>query len=266
MKVVRIFFIVILAYLFQQCATVPITGRKQLLIYPEGEIMQLSLTSYQDFLKENKLSTDAKNTARIKNIGKKIAQAVETYLKSQGMESRIEGFNWEFNLVQSKEMNAWCMPGGKVVFYEGILPVCKTDAGIAVVMGHEIAHAIARHGNERMSQQMLVQAGSVAAAYALKNKPETTQTVLGAAIGLGANYGLVLPFSRKHESEADRLGLIFMAIAGYDPHEAVDFWTRMAAASSGQKVPEFASTHPSDSRRIADFKAEMPEAMKYYKK
>ncbi|WP_419545580.1 M48 family metallopeptidase, partial [Odoribacter laneus] len=219
-----------------------------------------------DLLKENKLSTDAKNTARIKNIGKKIAQAVETYLKSQGMESRIEGFNWEFNLVQSKEMNAWCMPGGKVVFYEGILPVCKTDAGIAVVMGHEIAHAIARHGNERMSQQMLVQAGSVAAAYALKNKPETTQTVLGAAIGLGANYGLVLPFSRKHESEADRLGLIFMAIAGYDPHEAVDFWTRMAAASSGQKVPEFASTHPSDSRRIADLKAEMPEAMKYYKK
>lgn len=266
MKGIKIFFILFLIYFFQQCATVPITGRKQLLIYPEGEIMQMSLTSYQDFLKENKLSTDVRNTQRVKNVGKRIAQAVETYLRSQGAESRIEGFNWEFNLVQGKEVNAWCMPGGKVVFYEGILPVCKTDAGIAVVMGHEIAHAIARHGNERMSQQMLVQAGSTAAAYALKDKPETTQQLLGIAIGLGTNYGVVLPFSRKHESEADRLGLIFMAIAGYNPQEAVDFWTRMAAASSGQKVPEFVSTHPSDTRRIADLKAEIPEAMKYYKK
>lgn len=266
MKGIKIFFILFLIYFFQQCATVPITGRKQLLIYPEGEIMQMSLTSYQDFLKENKLSTDVRNTQRVKNVGKRIAQAVETYLRSQGLESRIEGFNWEFNLVQGKEVNAWCMPGGKVVFYEGILPVCKTDAGIAVVMGHEIAHAIARHGNERMSQQMLVQAGSTAAAYALKDKPETTQQLLGIAIGLGTNYGVVLPFSRKHESEADRLGLIFMAIAGYNPQEAVDFWTRMAAASSGQKVPEFVSTHPSDTRRIADLKAEIPEAMKYYKK
>lgn len=266
MKGIKIFFILFLIYFFQQCATVPITGRKQLLIYPEGEIMQMSLTSYQDFLKENKLSTDVRNTQRVKNVGKRIAQAVETYLRSQGLESRIEGFNWEFNLVQGKEVNAWCMPGGKVVFYEGILPVCKTDAGIAVVMGHEIAHAIARHGNERMSQQMLVQAGSTAAAYALKDKPETTQQLLGTAIGLGTNYGVVLPFSRKHESEADRLGLIFMAIAGYNPQEAVDFWTRMSAASSGQKVPEFVSTHPSDTRRIADLKAEIPEAMKYYKK
>lgn len=264
MKKIRYIFIVWICLFLVQCATVPLTGRKQLLIFPEGEMMQMSLTSYQDFLQEHKLSTDVKNTRRVKEVGKRIAAAVEAYLKSKGLESRVADFNWEFNLVQSKEMNAWCMPGGKVVFYEGILPVCQTDAGIAVVMGHEIAHAVARHSNERMSQQALLEAGSAAAAYAMKNKPETTQALLGAAIGLGSNYGVVLPFSRKHESEADRLGLIFMAIAGYDPHEAVAFWKRMAAASAGQKQPEFMSTHPSDERRIADLAKEIPEAMQYY--
>lgn len=258
-------FLIGMSFLLVQCATVPLTGRKQLLVFPEDEMVQMSLTSYQDFLKENKLSTDAVNTARVKNVGKKIAGAVEAYLKSQGLESRVADFKWEFNLVQSKEMNAWCMPGGKVVFYEGILPVCKTDAGIAVVMGHEIAHAVARHGNERMSQQMLLEAGSTAAAYAMKNKPESTQALLGAAIGLGSNYGIVLPFSRKQESEADRLGLIFMAIAGYDPHEAIAFWERMAVASGGKAVPEFMSTHPSDVHRIQDLQREVAEAMKYMK-
>lgn len=248
------------------CATVPVTGRRQLLIYPEDEMVQLSLTSYRDFLKENKLSADLKDSRRVQEVGKRIAAAVESYLKSQGLGSRVEGFHWEFNLVQGKEMNAWCMPGGKVVFYEGILPVCQNDAGIAVVMGHEIAHAVARHGNERMSQQALLQAGSTAAAYALRNKPESTQALLGTAIGLGSNYGVILPFSRKHESEADRLGLIFMAIAGYDPHEALAFWKRMAAASGGQRVAEFASTHPSDVHRIENLEKEIPEAMKYYRK
>lgn len=263
MKRFKILPIAGIVLLFAQCATVPITGRKQLLVLPESEMLQMSLSSYDSFLKENNLSTDLKDTKRVKEVGKRIAQAVEAYLKSQGMESQLEGFNWEFNLIASKEVNAWCMPGGKVVFYDGIIPVCQNDDGIAVVMGHEIAHAIAHHGNERMSQQMIIQAGSAAAAYALKNKPETTQALLGTAIGLGTNYGVVLPFSRKHEYEADRLGLIFMAIAGYNPQEAVQFWTRMSTAASGQKPPEFMSTHPSDENRIAQIKTLLPEAMKY---
>lgn len=265
MKKVKFFILMCALWVLGGCASVPITGRKQLLIYPETEMVQMSLTSYQDFLKENKLSTDVKNARRVKEVGQRIAAAVESYLKSKGLESRIEGFQWEFNLVVGKEVNAWCMPGGKVVFYEGIIPVCGNDAGIAVVMGHEIAHAIASHGNERMSQQMLIEAGNAVAAAALQNKSETTQALLGTALGLGANYGLILPFSRKHESEADHLGLIFMAIAGYNPNEAVAFWTRMAQASQGKNVPEFMSTHPSDTRRIAQIKEEIPEAMKYYK-
>lgn len=254
-----------MAFFLVQCATVPITGRKQLLIMPESEMVAMSLTSYNDFLKENKLSTNVADSRRVKEVGGRIARAVEAYLKSQGMESLIQDYRWEFNLVQSKEINAWCMPGGKVVVYEGILPVCKNDDGLAVVMGHEIAHAIARHGNERMSQQMIVQAGSAAAAYALKDKPEQTQALLGAAIGLGANYGVMLSFSRKHELEADKLGLIFMTIAGYDPAEAIPFWTRMASVGSGQKPPEFMSTHPSDSHRIEQIRTLLPEVMKYKK-
>lgn len=265
MKTFETTFLLGVTLLMIQCATVPITGRKQLVIMPESEMVQMSLTSYGDFLKENKLSTDIAATKRVKEVGQRIANAVESYLKSQGMESLVKDYQWEFNLVQSKEVNAWCMPGGKVVVYEAILPICQSDDGLAVVMGHEIAHAIARHGNERMSQQMIVQAGSAAAAYALKDKPEQTQALLGAAIGLGANYGVMLPFSRKHELEADRLGLIFMTIAGYHPDEAIPFWTRMSSVGSGQKPPEFMSTHPSDSHRIEQIRALLPEVMKYGK-
>lgn len=265
MGVIKLGSIAGIVLLLVQCASVPITGRKQLVLMPESEMVQMSLSSYSDFLKENKISTDMVNTRRVKEVGQRIAVAVENYLKSQGMESLIDGYKWEFNLVKSPEINAWCMPGGKVVVYEGILPVCKNDDGLAVVMGHEIAHAIARHGNERMSQQMLIQAGSAAAAYALKDKSEQTQALLGSAIGLGANYGVILPFSRKHELEADRLGLIFMTMAGYHPEEAVPFWTRMASVGSGQKPPEFLSTHPSDAHRIEQIKALMPEVLKYKK-
>lgn len=265
MKTIESILILVATLVMVQCATVPITGRKQLIIMPESEMVQMSLTSYGDFLKENKLSKDMTGTRRVKEVGQRIAAAVESYLKSQGMESLVKDYKWEFNLVQSKDVNAWCMPGGKVVVYEGIMPLCPTDDDLAVVMGHEVAHAVARHGNERMSQQMLVQAGSAAAAYALKDKPEQTQALLGAAIGLGANYGVMLPFSRKHELEADRLGLIFMTIAGYDPAEAIPFWSRMASVGSGQKPPEFMSTHPSDAHRIQQIEALLPEAMKYKK-
>ncbi len=262
MKVVRNGVLIVLAFLLVNCATVPVTGRKQLLIMPESEMVQMSLTSYNDFLSENKLSTNARDVARVKEVGQRIAKAVEAYLQSQGMEELVAGYQWEFNLAQSNEVNAWCMPGGKVVVYEGIMALCPQDDDLAVVMGHEIAHAVARHGNERMSQQMVVEAGSAAAAMALRNKPEVTRNLLGSAIGLGANYGVMLPFSRKHELEADRMGLIFMTIAGYDPEEAIPFWSRMSAVG-GEKPAEFMSTHPSDEHRIEQIRTLLPEVMKY---
>ena len=180
------------------------------------------------------------------------------------MSDRIANYKWEFNLVQSNDVNAWCMPGGKVVFYTGILPYTKTETGLAVVMGHEIAHAVAWHGNERMSQGLAAQLGGLALDVALSQKPAATRNLFQLAYGVGATYGVLLPFSRTQESEADKLGLIFMAMAGYDPSEAVAFWQRMSAASGGNAPPEWMSTHPSDERRIRDIQAYMPKALKYY--
>lgn len=263
--ILHITFIIGAILFLTRCATVPLTGRHQLILFPEDQIVSMSLTSYSSFLKENKLSTDAVNKQRIKNVGARISKAVEQYLAANGLQNQIANFEWEFNLVASNEPNAWCMPGGKVVFYEGILPYCQNDAGIAVVMGHEIAHAVAHHSNERMSQQALIQYGQAAATEILgHNQSDTRKAILAAAIGMGTNVGITLPFSRKHEYEADHLGLIFMAMAGYDPNEAVAFWTRMANASAG-KQPEFLSTHPADEKRIAKLKAAIPEALKYKK-
>ena len=200
----------------------------------------------------------------IKRCGARIQKAVETYFESKNASSQLAGYEWEFNLIESKEVNAWCMPGGKVAFTPGILPVCKDETGVAVVMGHEVAHAIAKHGNERMSQAMLAQYGSVALDAALANNSAGTRQMAAMAFGLGAQFGALLPFSRKQESEADHLGLVFMAMAGYDPQAAVPFWQRMAEGGGG-KPPEFMSTHPSDDTRIANLKKLMPEAMKYYK-
>jgi len=186
-------------------------------------------------------------------------------LKANKASSRLSGVRWEFNLIQKAEANAWCMPGGKVAFYSGLLPLCKDDNGIAIVMGHEIAHAIARHGNERMSQQLLIQTGGTALAVAIQSKPQETQKAYMMASGLGSEIGLALPYSRKHETEADKMGLVFMAIAGYDPRTAIDFWRRMSA-TGGQKPPQILSTHPSDETRIKDLQAFMPQALKYYTK
>jgi predicted Zn-dependent protease len=252
------------AMLFGACSTVPITGRKQLNIIPDSEMLAMSYQQYDQFLAENKKSTDAEKTAMIQRVGKRIQAAVEQYARDTNNTKQIDGYKWEFNLVESDEVNAWCMPGGKVVFYTGILPVCKDENGIAVVMGHEVAHAVAKHGSERMSQGLLAEMGGVALSEALKSEPQQTQELAMTAFGVGAQYGALLPFSRKQESEADHLGLVFMAMAGYDPHVAVPFWERMAAGG-GAKPPEFMSTHPSDETRINNLRALMPEAMKYYK-
>jgi predicted Zn-dependent protease len=200
----------------------------------------------------------------VKKVGKKIQGSVETYFAQNGMSAELSGYAWEFNLVESEDLNAWCMPGGKVVVYTGILPVTRDEAGLAVVMGHEIAHAVAKHGNERMSQQLVTQMGGVALSTALEEKPDKTRQLWTAAFGLGSQVGVLLPFSRLQETEADRLGLIFMAMAGYDPHKAVDFWKRMASQKEGAAPPEFLSTHPSDETRIQKLNGLVPEAMKYY--
>ncbi len=246
------------------CSRVPLTGRRQMKLLPSNSLLSMSYTSYGDFLKQNKLSTNAQQTAMVKNSGNRIKTAVETYMKDHGMLKELDGFKWEFNLVEDPTVNAWCMPGGKVVFYSGILPLCKDEAGVAVVMGHEVAHAIANHGNERMSQGLVVQMGGIGLSLALQQKPAETQALFMGAYGIGSTIGAVLPFSRLHESEADYMGLIFMAMAGYDPRKAPEFWQRMAALGGG-KPPELLSTHPSDETRIRKLNEYMSEALRYYK-
>lgn len=255
----------ILIAFVQSCSTVPLTGRKQLNIVPESQMLSMSFTSYEQFLKSNKISSDQRATASVKSVGQNIAEAVTKYFNEHNLADRLDGYKWEFNLVDDKTPNAWCMPGGKVVVYTGILPYTQDDNGLAVVMSHEIAHAVARHGNERMSQQLLAQFGNIALDELIKNKPEQTQGIFDAAYGVGAQYGVMLPFSREHELEADHLGLIFMAMAGYNPQTAVQFWERMSQ-TGGQKPPEFLSTHPADQTRIDKIKSYLPEVMKYYNK
>ncbi|MBN1352239.1 M48 family metallopeptidase [candidate division KSB1 bacterium] len=253
----------ILLLLLVSCATVPLTGRKQLNLIPEGEMLSMSYTQYDQVKKESRLSTNQAEITMIKNVGTRISQAAESFLREKGVSMK---FDWEFILIDDDQVaNAWCMPGGKVAFYTGILPITKTETGIAVVMGHEVAHALAKHGNERMSQGLLVQLGGLTLAKALESKPEATQSLYMQAFGLGAQVGFLLPYSRKHESEADHIGLILMAKAGYNPQEAVSFWERMSQ-SGGQAPPEFLSTHPANQTRINDLKKLLPEAMKYYKK
>ena len=254
----------ITATLVWSCSTVPVTGRHQLNLVGDNEMITMASAQYDTFLMQNKLSTNKQDTEMVKRVGTRIQHGVETFLASKGQSNQIAGYQWEFNLVESKEVNAWCMPGGKVVVYTGILPVTKDEASLAVVMGHEIAHAVAKHGAERMSQQMLAQGLGESLNAALASNSAATKQAAAMAFGIGAQYGALLPFSRQQESEADHLGLIFMAIAGYDPHVAVPFWERMSQ-SGGGKPPEIMSTHPSDETRIAALKKELPEALTYYK-
>lgn len=251
--------------LFMACQKNAITGRRSLNLVPESEMMTLSFSEYDKFLSENKpLPDNHKDVIMVRNIGMKIKGAVEKYYADRGLSSQLNGFQWTFNVVQSNEVNAWCMPGGKVVVYTGILPITKDEASLAVVMGHEIAHAVARHGSERMSNAMLVQTGGMALGVALQTKPQLTQQLFMQSFGIGSQLGM-LKFSRNHETEADKMGLVFAAMGGYNPEVAVGFWERMASVG-GSKPPEILSTHPSDETRIANLKAFMPEALKYYKK
>ena len=255
----------LLIFVLVSCSKVPITNRRQVNMLPESTLMSMSLTTYREFLKQNSPvpETDP-NLQMIKRVGTNISKAVQAFLKKKGNTKRIKNYKWEFNLINDKVANAWCMPGGKVVFYTGILPITQDEAGVAVVMGHEIAHAIARHGNERMSQQLLVATGGIGLSLALKEKPKEMRDLFLSSYGIGSTLG-VLKYSRTHESEADKMGLVFMAMAGYDPEAAVRFWERMAAQSNAAQPPEFVSTHPSDERRIKDIKAFLPAAKKYYK-
>ena len=251
------------------CQRVPLTGRKQLVGFVSNDVMmEMSFTEYKGFMDTSKVvSSNIKDAEMIARVGGRIKTAVENYLIQNNYSQVIDGYQWEFKLVQNKEVNAWCMPGGKVCFYTGILPVCKDEAGVAVVMGHEIAHAIASHGRERMSQAMLAngitQIGAVGAG--VYTGDQRVMEIAGQVLGIGSQLTYVLPNSRKQESEADKLGLIFMAMAGYNPANAPEFWKRMAeAGAKSQKPPKLLSTHPADQTRIADLEAQLPQAQKYY--
>jgi predicted Zn-dependent protease len=246
------------------CYKVPVTERRQMNLLSESMLMDMSLDTYGKFLKDHAVVNKGHHANMVKNVGNKMAGAIEGYLKKKGHSKRIKNYKWEFNLVKDPQVNAWCMPGGKIVFYSGIMGVTRNETGVAVVMSHEIAHAIARHGNERMSQLLAIQAGGVALAVATHEKPAETRAMFLTAYGVGTAVGVALPFSRKHEAEADKMGLVFMALAGYDPREAIGFWERMAAQSKGAP-PEFLSTHPSHETRIKKIKEFLPTAMKYYK-
>ena len=246
------------------CSTVPITGRSQLNLIPGSSMLSMSLQQYDQFLKKHKVSSNKQQTAMVQRVGTHIQGAVERYFAASGLQGYLADYKWEFNLVEDKQVNAWCMPGGKVVVYTGILPVAKDDAGLAVVMGHEIAHAIADHGNERMSQGLLVQMGGVALSTALSTQAAATRDLWMSVYGVGSEYGAILPYSRMQESEADHLGLVFMTMAGYDPAVAISFWERMAAGKDGQAPPEFLSTHPASATRIANIRRLVPEVKRKY--
>ena len=244
------------------CSSAPVTGRSQLNLVSDTEVLSLSLQEYNDYIKTAKKSTDKTAIALVTKVGGKIAEAVELYFKYTGMESLLSNFSWEFNLIDDPQVNAFCMPGGKIVVYTGILPVTKDETGLAVVLGHEVAHAVAKHANERMSQQMLTQYGAIGLEAILSKSSSAVKTISQTVYGLGAQYGVMLPYNRKQELEADYLGMVFMGIAGYSPEAALPFWERMA--QQGSATPEFMSTHPSDKTRIEDIRKKLPEAMEYY--
>ena len=259
MKIKTILSIAIVAAFAVACATNPFTGKRTLALVPNSQIFPMAFQQYDEFLNENQVVRGTAEARMITNVGQKIAAASERYLNANGYTGYLNNYQWEYNLVKDPAANAWCMPGGKIVFYTGILPITQNEAGVAAVMGHEVAHALANHGQQRMSAAQYQALGAVAGNIALGNDPKKQQ-IFNQAYGLGSTVGIMLPFSRNHESEADRIGLTLMAIAGYDPIVAAELWQRMKANASGNAPPEFLSTHPSSNTRINNITAWAPEA------
>jgi len=254
----------IILFIAFACQKVPLTGRKQLKLVPESMLISSSTPQYRQMVSSSPGTANPSQVEQVNRVGVRIAAAVEKYLRSHKQADRLAGVKWEFNVINSPEVNAFCLPGGKVAFYSGIFPLTQTDEGIATVMGHEIAHAIARHGNERVSQGLAIQTGLTTLEVALAQKPRETNDLILQAVGLGTQVGIQLPYSRLHETEADKLGLVFMAMAGYDPATSIDFWKRMTA-QGGAKPPELLSTHPADATRIKDLQNYLPKAKRYYR-
>ena len=246
----KLFFIVGLLLLSTACSTNPFTGKKTLALVPNSQLFPAAFQQYGQFLNENKVVTGTSESEMIKRVGQRIKVAAERYLNANGHAGYLKDYQWEYNLVDSEQINAWCMPGGKIVFYTGILPIADNEAGVAAIMGHEVAHALANHGQQRMSAGMLQQLGAVAGNVAIKD--ERDRALFNQAYGIGSTVGVMLPFSRSHETESDRIGILLMAIAGYNPDEAALLWKRMKANSGGQAPPQFLSTHPSHDTRIAN--------------
>ena len=251
--------------MLSSCSSVPLTGRSRVLLVSDADVLSSSLSQYSEYMKTATPSTNAAGKAMVERVGKKIAAAAEKFMTDNGMADDLVNYSWEFNLVKDDELNAFCMPGGKIVVYDGLLQLVSSDADLAVVVGHEVAHAVAKHSAERLSQQMLAQYGAVALSTVLSTKSEAAQQLGQTVYGLGANYGVMLPFSRKHESEADKMGLVLMTIAGYNPQNAITFWQKMSA-NSQSSVPEFLSSHPSHETRIKDLTQWVPEVKAQYGK
>ena len=261
----KIIFLALVSLLLTDCSTVPITGRKRINFKKDTEILPMSFAQYRGFLEQNKLSTDKEMTEQIKDVGARVSGAVDRFMRANEMTAEADSYKWEFNLVEDKTVNAWCMPGGKVVFYTGIMPICANEDGVAAVMGHEVAHAFAKHGQERMSSAQIQQLGGAVVAIGTSSKDPKTAQIWNLAYGVGSQVGM-LAFSRTHEEEADKLGLVFMIMAGYDGNEAAEVWVRMSKLSGGKQGPEFLSTHPSNESRIESLKKYLPEATKLAEK
>jgi predicted Zn-dependent protease len=261
----RGFLLILAGLMLAGCATVPVTGRSQLSLVSQAELVTMGAESYDRFIAESKLSSDARATAMVKRVGERIAGSAETFLRTHGLERDLRYYDWEFNLIDDDETaNAFCVSGGKIAVYTGILPLTRDEEGLAVVLAHEVSHALANHGGERMSQLLIAELGGIALSKAVEKEPQRTQELWKLAYGIGAQVGFLLPYSRQHESEADRIGLILMAQAGYDPEAAIPFWQRMAD-QGGERPPEFLSTHPSPETRIQDIREHLPEALQYYR-
>lgn len=261
MKIKNIISLGVVAMVAMACVKNPMTGRVSLQTVSDSELAASALTQYRTTLSKSKVITNTPEAQQVKLVGGKIKDAAERYYKSIGRDKALQSYSWEFNLIEDKQVNAWCMPGGKVAFYSAIMPVCKNETGVAVVMGHEVAHALAGHGNERVSQAMMANVGGQILGGVAKG---SLSSVLGQLYSVGANVG-ILAYGRKQELEADQMGLYLMAMAGYDPREAIPFWHRMEASSNGQRQAEFLSTHPNPENRRADMNKHMVKALEYYK-